>query len=92
MTVNFKPLNGRVLLEITKTEPKTAGGLFLPDTAKKSDNIGTVVAISSSSKTIGEGVIGKKVMFNEHAPMPIVVEGKTYALVLDTDIFGILED
>ena len=35
MSVNFKPLADRVLVEPVQAETKTASGIIIPDTAKK---------------------------------------------------------
>jgi chaperonin GroES len=35
MSVNFKPLADRVLVEPTPAETKTASGIIIPDTQKK---------------------------------------------------------
>ena len=35
MSVNFKPLSDRVLVEPVQAETKTASGIIIPDTAKE---------------------------------------------------------
>jgi chaperonin GroES len=35
MALNIKPLSDRVLIEPVAAETKTASGIFIPDTAKK---------------------------------------------------------
>ncbi|MCF8201987.1 MAG: co-chaperone GroES, partial [Crocinitomicaceae bacterium] len=44
MSVNFKPLADRVLVEPAPAEQKTASGIIIPDTAKEKPLRGTVVA------------------------------------------------
>ena len=43
--MSFKPLNDRVLVKRLESEEKTAGGLFIPDTAKEKPSRGEVVAV-----------------------------------------------
>ena len=45
MSVNFKPLADRVLIEPIAAETKTASGIIIPDTAKEKPQEGTVVAV-----------------------------------------------
>ena len=47
MSVNFKPLADRVLVEPVQAETKTASGIIIPDTAKEKPQEGTVVAVGN---------------------------------------------
>lgn len=42
--MKLKPLNDRVLVKRLESEEKTAGGLYIPDTAKEKPSNGEVVA------------------------------------------------
>jgi chaperonin GroES len=42
--MKFKPLRDRVFVKFSAEEEKTAGGLFIPDTAKEKPQRGTVIA------------------------------------------------
>ena len=42
--MNIQPLFDRVLVKRLETEEKTAGGIFIPDTAKEKPVLGEVVA------------------------------------------------
>ena len=50
MSVNFKPLADRVLVEPMAAETKTASGIIIPDTAKEKPQEGTVVAVGPGKK------------------------------------------
>ena len=43
--MKLKPLNDRVLVKRLESEEKTAGGLYIPDTAKEKPSKGQVVAV-----------------------------------------------
>ncbi len=43
--MNIQPLFDRVLVKRLETEEKTAGGIFIPDTAKEKPVLGEVVAV-----------------------------------------------
>lgn len=44
---SLKPLGDRILVKISEAEEKTAGGIFLPDTAKEKQQVGEVVEVGS---------------------------------------------
>ena len=45
-----KPLSDRVLVKPNPAEEKTAGGLFIPDTAKEKPLAGKVVAVGTNEE------------------------------------------
>ena len=50
MSVKFKPLADRVLIEPAPAEQKTASGIIIPDTAKEKPLKGTVIAAGPGKK------------------------------------------
>jgi chaperonin GroES len=50
MSVNFKPLADRVLVEPAPAEQKTASGIIIPDTAKEKPLKGKVIAVGGGKK------------------------------------------
>ena len=50
MSVNFKPLADRILVEPTAAETTTASGIIIPDTAKEKPQEGIVVAVGPGKK------------------------------------------
>ena len=50
MSLNFKPLFDKVLVERIEVESKTASGLIIPDTAKEKPMQGTVIAVGSGNR------------------------------------------
>ena len=49
--MKLQPLNDRVLVKRLESEEKTAGGLYIPDTAKEKPCKGMVVAAVRASAT-----------------------------------------
>jgi|TARA_R110000737_G_scaffold21067_1_gene39438 chaperonin GroES len=90
MSVKFKPLADRVLIESAPAEQKTASGIIIPDTAKEKPLKGTVVAAGPGK--IDEPMTVKKgdmVLFGQYSGTEINVEGKTYLVMRESDIYGI---
>ncbi len=96
--MNIKPLSDHVLIEPIRAEEKTAGGIFLPETAdKEKSEQGMVIAVGDGKKT-DEGKIvpvsvraGQKVLFTKYGPQEIKVDGKEYLIASETDILAIIE-
>ncbi len=89
--VSLKPLADRVLVEPAAAEEKTASGLFIPDTAKEKPQRGSVVAVGSGKKDEPMTVkAGDQVLYGKYAGTEIVIEGKEYLIMRESDIFAIL--
>ncbi|ASN79844.1 MULTISPECIES: co-chaperone GroES [Deinococcus] len=94
----LKPLGDRVLVEIVEeTEQKTAGGLYVPDTAKEKSQRGKVVAVGAGKMT-DEGKripmdinVGDTVYFAKYGGTEVSLEGKNYSLLSERDILAIVE-
>lgn len=73
MFKNFKPLHDRVLVERVKGEEKTAGGLYIPDSAQEKGQTGKVLAVGpgrldNQGKTVTPQVkVGDTVYFGKYA-------------------------
>ena len=91
MSVNFKPLADRVLVEPAPAETKTASGIIIPDTAKEKPQEGTVVAVGPGKKDepLTEQV-GDKVLYGKYSGTELKLDGKDYLIVKEGDLLGIL--
>lgn len=87
----IQPLADRVLIEPSPAEEKTAGGLFIPDTAKEKPQKGTVVAVGTGKKDEPLTVkVGDKVLYGKYAGTEISIEGKDYLIMRESDIVAII--
>jgi chaperonin GroES len=90
MSVNFKPLADRVLVEPAPAEQKTASGIIIPDTAKEKPLRGTVIAAGSGKKDEPMSVkVGDSVLYGQYAGTEIKIDGNTYLIMRESDIYGI---
>ena len=93
----IKPLGQRVLVERVEAESKTAGGLFLPDTAKEKPQEAIVRAIGTG----GRDKDGKKIPFNvavndkvlitKYGGTEVVLNGTTYVILNESDILAVID-
>ena len=90
MSVKFKPLADRVLVEPAPAEQKTASGIIIPDTAKEKPLRGTVVAAGSGKKDEPMSVkVGDSVLYGQYAGTEIKIDGANYLIMRESDIYGI---
>ncbi|MBP7754314.1 MAG: co-chaperone GroES [Bacteroidales bacterium] len=90
--MNIKPLADRVLIEPKEAETKTAGGLFIPDTAKEKPQQGIVVAVGNGKKDEPmELKAGDTVLYGKYAGTEISVDGKNYLIMRQSDVVAVLK-
>ena len=81
--MKLKPLNDRVLVKRLESEEKTAGGLYIPDTAKEKPSKGQVVAVGpgkiaeNGSRVAMAVKKGDEVLFNKYAGTEIKLDAST---------------
>ena len=90
MTIKFKPLADRVIIEPFAAEQKTASGIFIPDTAKEKPLQGTIMAVGLGKKDEPMTLkIGDSVLYGQYAGTEIKIEGKNYLIMRESDVYGI---
>ena len=91
MSVNFKPLADRILIEPTAAETTTASGIIIPDTAKEKPQEGTVVAVGPGKKDEPTTVkVGDRVLYGKYSGSELKLDGKDFLIVREGDLLGIL--
>jgi chaperonin GroES len=93
----LKPLGDRVVVEIIEeAEQKTAGGLYVPDTAKEKSTRGKVIAVGTGktldngSKAAIEVKEGDTVYFAKYGGTEISDGGKNYTILSERDILAVI--
>ena len=88
--MTIKPLSDRVLVLPNAAEEKTAGGLFIPDTAKEKPLMGKVVAVGPGTTEVKMEVKeGDTVLYGKYAGTEINVDGTDYLIMKQSDILAI---
>jgi chaperonin GroES len=89
--ISGKPLKDRVLVEPAPAEEKTASGIIIPDTAKEKPQKGKVVAVGSGKKDEPLTVkVGDTVLYGKYSGTEVTIDGKTYLIMREDDIFMII--
>jgi len=95
--MKLRPLQDRIIVKRLEEETMTAGGIFIPETAKEKPQKGEVIAVGKGKKTEDGKVIpvdvkkGDKVLFGKYAGTEIKIEGEEYLIMREDDILGIME-
>ena len=85
------PMKDRVLIEPALAEEKTAGGIIIPDTAKEKPQKGVVVAVGKGKKDEPMTVkVGDSVLYGKYSGTEVTVDGKTYLIMREDDIFMVI--
>ncbi len=106
--MKLKPLHDWAVIRPTAAEAKTAGGLFIPDTAQEKPQQGVVEAIgpgayeeekTDAKKEKKERRFipttvkpGERVLYEKYAGKTFTIGGEDLVLVRERDIIGILTD
>jgi chaperonin GroES len=95
--MNLRPLQDRIIVKRVEEETKTAGGLFIPETAKEKPQRGEIVAVGNGKKTEDGKVlpldvkVGDVVLFGKYAGTEIKVDGDDYLMMREDDILAVVE-
>ena len=96
--MSIRPLFDRILVKRVEEATRSAGGLFLPETAKEKPVEGEVLAVGqgrvndeSGEVTALQVKVGDKVVFGKYAGTEIKVAGEDRMILREDDILGILE-
>ncbi len=95
--MKLKPLADRVVVLRIDEEPKTAGGIIIPDTAKEKPQEGKVIAVGpgkideNGKRMTMEVKKNDRVLFGKYAGTEITIEGVEHLIMKEDDILGIVQ-
>ena len=94
--MSLTPLHDRVLVRRVEGEEKTAGGLYIPESAKEKPAEGEIIAVGAGLRNQdGERIaldvnVGDKVLFGKWNGQDGTVDGEELLMMKESDIMGIL--
>ncbi len=98
MATSIKPLHDRVIIRrIDDASDKTAGGLYIPDTAKEKPQEGEIVAAGQGkykedgSRQTLDVKEGDRVLFGKYSGSEIKIDGEELLIMREDEILGIIE-
>ncbi len=98
MATAIKPLHDRVIIKrLDESAEKTAGGLFIPDSAKEKPQEGEVIAAGAGkvredgSRQALDVKAGDRVLFGKYSGSEIKLDGEEFLIMREDEILGIIE-
>ena len=95
--MSFRPLHDRVLIRRVEQEAKTAGGIFIPDTAQEKPMEGDVVAVGPGARD-EDGKVhpldvkpGDRVLFGKWSGTEVKIDGEELMIMKESDVMGIVD-
>ena len=95
--MNIRPLHDRVIVRRLQEVEKTAGGIFIPDSAKEKPIEGKVAAVGAG-KIMDDGTIrkpdvkaGDKVLFAKYSGSEIKIDGQEHLILREDDLLAVVE-
>ncbi len=87
--MKFKPLKDRVFVKYSEEAEKTAGGIYIPESAKEKPQKGVIEAVGSEVKEIK---VGDVILFDKYSGSKINIDNNEYLIIKEEDILGIIQD
>lgn len=95
--MTIRPLHDRILVKRLQEVEKTAGGLYIPDTAKEKPVEAQVIAVGAG-KILDDGSVrkpevkaGDKVLFAKYSGSEITFNGEEHLILREDDLLGVVE-
>jgi chaperonin GroES len=87
--MKVRPLGGRVLVKMVEGETKTAGGIFIPQTAQEKTQEGVVIAVGDDESIKVKAK--DRVLYDKYAGSTIKVDGEDQLIVKMADILAVIQ-
>ncbi len=95
--MGLRPLQDRVLIRRVEPETKSAGGIFIPDTAQEKPLEGEIIAVGPGGRDENgkrhplSVKSGDRVLFAKWSGTEIKLNGEDLMIMHETDIIGVFD-
>jgi len=95
--MKLKPLDDRVVIKQLDAQEKTAGGIYLPETAKEKPQIGKVVAVGpgklldTGKRSAMNVKKNDEVLYAKYMGSDVTIKDDKYVILRESDVLGIIE-
>lgn len=96
--MKIRPLYDRIVVKrIDDDTEKTAGGLFIPDSAKEKPQQGEVIAVGQGKRADNGQLIaldvkvGDRILFGKYSGSDIKIGTDEYMIMREDEVLGVLE-
>ena len=95
--MKIRPLHDRIVVKRKAEEERTAGGLYIPESAKERPVEAEVVAVGNG-KLLEDGTLrplglkaGDKILFGKYAGNEIKLNDVEYLIMREDDVLAVIE-
>jgi chaperonin GroES len=95
--MKIRPLHDRVIIKRLDEDDKTAGGLYIPDTAKEKPIQGKVIAVGAGKRDKDGKLVapevksGDRVLFSKYSGTEVKIDGDEHLIMREDDILAVLD-
>jgi chaperonin GroES len=95
--MKLRPLQDRVLIRRVDPETKTAGGIFIPDTAQEKPMEGEVISVGPGTRDDAGRLhpldvnAGDRVLFGKWSGTEVKLEGEDLMIMKEADLMGLVD-
>ena len=96
--MKIRTLYDRIVVKrIEDDTEKTAGGLFIPDSAKEKPQQGEVIAVGQGKRSDDGKLMpldvkaGDRILFGKYSGSDIKMDGEEYMIMREDEVLGVLE-
>src|SRR5215471_4339412 len=97
IAMKIRPLHDRILVKRLAEQDRTAGGLYIPDTAKEKPIEAQVVAVGTG-KIMEDGSVrklevktGDKVLFAKYSGSEVKIDGEEHLILREEDLLAVID-
>ena len=85
--MTIKPLGDRVLVKVEEADQKTAGGIYIPDTAQEKTQNGVVLAVGDDDEI--KVKVDDKIIYDKYAGTTVKVNDEEQLILKAADILAV---
>ena len=85
--MTIKPLGDRVLVKVEEADQKTAGGIYIPDTAQEKTQNGVVLAVGDDEEI--KVKVDDKIIYDKYAGTSVKVNDEEQLILKAADILAV---
>jgi chaperonin GroES len=95
--MKLRPLHDRIVIRRVDAEGKTAGGIFIPDTAQEKPMEGEIVAVGPGARNEKGTIVpldvkpGDRILFGKWSGSEIKLDGEDLLIMNESDVMGVIE-
>ena len=97
LSMAFRPLHDRVVVQALDSESKTAGGIIIPDTAKEKPSQGKVISVGPGARDNDGKIVpidlkkGDTVLYGKYSGTEVKIDGKDLLIMRESDVMGVID-